>query len=374
MPTSADVAKIVREAAAEVILPAIASVEKVGEVDVSVVRNLGVGIGDASTFADCVTKDEKTAWLQAYANAIYDADKEGMKRINVPPTVVGAAPRLAARKFAIVRMLRCLVAPSSSGATASPGSITVIAKTEEEHSYSQDFPGSELESQQQLCASYYARPFHTEFVPKLAVLKRFCYSIKVDHKLPSLTRVPLSSLRANSFDSTFIMFKRWCVGACIVSVGMSPPHGFAADGFGDVNGTTLWLSWWDCLDLLDTLETQIGMLSEAGRTSVIESVVSIIAGATGQGSPRVTASCAIGRAVSDTIRIVSSAAVVQAEASRKRKSEEGDDPKMGPNGLERMKGGNPAGEPCKDFIKGRCPRAMCSFSHVPPAGPPATEQ
>ena len=36
----------------------------------------------------------------------------------------------------------------------------------------------------------------------------------------------------------------------------------------------------------------------------------------------------------------------------------------GPNGLERMKGGNPAGDPCRDLAKGKCAYASCSFSHA----------
>ena len=37
---------------------------------------------------------------------------------------------------------------------------------------------------------------------------------------------------------------------------------------------------------------------------------------------------------------------------------------MGPNGLERKKGGNDAGKPCIDFDKGKCPRNKCSFKHA----------
>ena len=37
---------------------------------------------------------------------------------------------------------------------------------------------------------------------------------------------------------------------------------------------------------------------------------------------------------------------------------------IGPNGLARMKGGNPAGGPCRDLAKGKCAYATCSFSHA----------
>ena len=40
------------------------------------------------------------------------------------------------------------------------------------------------------------------------------------------------------------------------------------------------------------------------------------------------------------------------------------EPRMGPNGLERKKGGNDAGKPCIDFEKGKCPRNKCSFKHA----------
>jgi hypothetical protein len=48
------------------------------------------------------------------------------------------------------------------------------------------------------------------------------------------------------------------------------------------------------------------------------------------------------------------------------------EPRMGPNGLERKKGGNDAGKPCIDFEKGKCPRNKCSFKHA--KGDPAEEE
>ena len=36
----------------------------------------------------------------------------------------------------------------------------------------------------------------------------------------------------------------------------------------------------------------------------------------------------------------------------------------GPNGLPRMKGGNPAGEPCEKHANGKCTFKFCSYSHA----------
>ena len=145
-----------------------------------------------------------------------------------------------------------------------------------------------------------------------------------------------------------------------------PLHSFESGGYGIVPGyADAWLSWYDCLDLLDTLEVAFVPLAEAAQTSVIESIINIVSGSTGSGRPRLTASCAIGRAVSDAIRIIAAAAAAEAGSSKRKVGDE-DPPKLGPNMLERMKGGNPKGELCKDFARGRCPRALCSFSHVKP--------
>lgn len=40
-----------------------------------------------------------------------------------------------------------------------------------------------------------------------------------------------------------------------------------------------------------------------------------------------------------------------------------DDGAIGPNGLARMAGGNPAGEKCSRFAKGACTFKFCSYSH-----------
>ena len=374
--------KIVTAANAQIILPAIATVEKVGVVSVSVLDCLGVGIDDSSTFADADNKAEKTAWLHKYAIAIIDADKGAVRQIVVPPAIVGSMERKAAKVTAVVRMLRGIVASAARVEGSSPEQrITVVAKSEDESAYSHDFPGCELEVQQATCADYYGRQFHADFVPKMAVMKRMCYCVRIDHKLPSLARIPLSSLRVSANESTFIQLKRWCVGLCIIAVGMAPPTGFSSGGYGEINGTTLWLSWWDCLDLLDALETQLPALPDTAHASVIESIVTIVASATGQGTPRPTASQAIGQAVADCMRIIAAAKAADASSPHKRKLEDAlDSPKLGPNGLERMKGGNPAGALCRDFGKARgCPRSLCSFAHVrpapqaPPDAPPAPQ-
>ena len=80
--------KIVTAANAQIILPAIATVEKVGVVSVSVLDCLGVGIDDSSTFADADNKAEKTAWLHKYAIAIIDVGicTTGTPRMNVAAT------------------------------------------------------------------------------------------------------------------------------------------------------------------------------------------------------------------------------------------------------------------------------------------------
>ena len=375
-----DAIQRVKNAGSELILPAVAAVEMVEEVTMSVLNNLGVGLGDGSTFSDAESKAEKLEWLQAYSKAIAQKDMGMVKQIAVPATITVKEERAAARLTAVMRMVRSIVSPDVSSGGGGTHNITVVSKTEEESAYSHDFPGTELETQQSLCSSYYSRPFHADFVPKMAVLKRMCYSVKIDRKLSSLARIPLSALRVSPLEPALVLFKRWCIGYCIIAVGVSPPAGFESGGYGEAGGSILWLSWWDCLDLLDTLEIQLALLGEAARTSVIESIINIVAGATGAGSPRITASCAIGRAVSDAVRIVASACAADAQ-SRKRKNDDGSgEPQLGTNGLVRMKGGNPAGAPCRDFKKNKCSRSTCSFSHElqtstqPAEQPPAAER
>ena len=380
VPTTPEASERASKAGATLILSAIAIVEKVTQVDDHVLDALGVGFDQGNTFSDCDSMSEKTAWLQEYTKALCLADYGAFKSIPVPASLTETDDRKQARVTTVLRMLRGLVDPKitvAAGASAVPR-ITVVAKTEDENAYSYDFPGTELELQQAQCAELYARAFDPLFVPKMAVLKRICYCVKIDKRMAPLARISLSSMRLSPNDTSFILLKRWCVGHVIIAVGAAPPPGFVSAGYGIAGHTVEWLSWWDCLDLLDTLETRLVALNEAARTSVIESLIEIISASSGHGNPRVTASCAVGRAVHDAIRIIAAAAASEAGGtSTKRKGDDGaDEPKLGPNGLARLKGGNPAGELCRNFAKGRCPRDKCSFSHAKPAAsaPAAAEE
>ena len=64
------------------------------------------------------------------------------------------------------------------------------------------------------------------------------------------------------------------------------------------------------------------------------------------------------------------------QAGTKRPLGDPDGDKLGANGLLRMKGGNPEGQPCIDHARGKCQRAKCSFSHEgkPKKGPKAEEE
>ena len=148
--------KRIADANAGIIVPAIAAVEKVTEVTSGVLDNLGVGLDDASTFDDADTEEEKTAWIQKYAIALVVADKGAIKKIVVPPAIVDSDEKKAARVIAVARMSTAIfgtkVAPKTKpDGSATTQNITVVAKTEEESSYTHDFPGSELELQQEMC-------------------------------------------------------------------------------------------------------------------------------------------------------------------------------------------------------------------------------
>ena len=58
--------------------------------------------------------------------------------------------------------------------------------------------------------------------------------------------------------------------------------------------------------------------------------------------------------------------VVAEQRAAKRAKLEDDVVPNTPNKLPRMKGGNPDGKLCKDFMKGKCKGATCSFSHEKP--------
>ena len=136
-----------------------------------------------------------------------------------------------------------------------------------------------------------------------------------------------------------------------------------------------YLSWYDCADLLETFEANVSGLSQEVQLSLVESLIKHLSHASGIGKPRPTASYVVARAVHDMILMIGNARTASVTPT-KRKLEDTPDElgggvMLGPNLLEKMKGGNPAGDACKDFLKGRCPRAKCSFSHAKkPKKPP----
>ena len=110
-----DARAVLEKAGAMVIAPAIAKVEVVHIVDKVVLEQLGVGVGSSTTFHDAETRDEKVAWMQAYANAIYMADPVGYKYIPVHSSIDVPEERHKARVFAIVRwMLRSICGSTSA--------------------------------------------------------------------------------------------------------------------------------------------------------------------------------------------------------------------------------------------------------------------
>jgi hypothetical protein len=337
----------------------------------AVVRNVGLGL-DGILLGDLKGASAKKKWALAYVKALIKADKGG-----IAAHTAAHGSDNEAKMFQLMRDIRGLfsaVTQEEGGAPGASPKITVVANSEEAV-YSMDFQPTDLEDAQKMIRIMYGRPFSVLVVPKHSVLKKIVYSIKVDMKMVGIDRVSMASLAAGPSDTALLRLRRYLVGHMLACAGTALVPGAMYDGgFGGVHASfpTQYLSWFDCCDLLETFETSVACLAEPIQESLVETLIKRMAHSSGTGFPRPSASCVVGRAVHEVISMVGSAQAVEHSLAALGKRRLDEDPPLetgggallGPNGLEKMKGGNPAGEPCKDFAKGRCPRPKCSFAHA----------
>jgi hypothetical protein len=334
---------------------------------------LGTGLAPGINYADATTAAERAAWIGAYVAGIKSADPGLWCTLTQPATVTGPDIE-AARKTQVARALRGLLAAIEKAPVEEKSATQkfIYAKNAEDIDFSEDFTCTDLENNNKRCGLLYGRRFHSQFVPKLAVMKRLVFSVVVDLALPSTTRISLASLRVTPDDGPLLLLRRYFTGLCLVCAEQGVFAECRDEGYGEVTAASyrLWLSWYDCAELLDTVEAYTAGLADITVTSIVESIINMIAASSGAGRVRLSGSAAVAHATIHAIPIIAAARAATAQAAVKRAvpdessdGESSDDDEVGPNGLVRMKGGNPAGSRCRDHAKGACPRKMCSFSH-----------
>ena len=382
VPCDADARGIFDRARANVIAAAVGEIEKVDKtvgITLQVLENIGVGLSSCEPFFDLETAKGKKKWSVMYLGTIKVVDPGMWAAATVDCPDEGAA---AAHMMRMLRSVLTGVEKAQQQGVAGDAKnnrITVVTADEGDDSYMQmEVGGDTIADNMQLVAIMYGRAFSDDFVPKIAVLKRMMYCVKVEWALATLCRITLKSLRVSPSDTPFILLKRWCVGFCLVTVGAAVPSPVLrmmtidSSGAGKVHGNfpVQWLSWFDCLTMLDTMEVALLGFSNEMQLGIVESTITVLAGVTRAGPPRLSGSAAMLHAARGIMATASSARMGSLSAKLSmdecQLADDGgerDPVVLGPNDLPKMKGGNPDGALCKDWAKGRCPRAKCSFRH-----------
>jgi hypothetical protein len=378
VPIDADVMEIIDKCGIRGLAPAMAAVECQIKLDKQTLNSLGLGSTKGVVFFDLNTAEAKRDWMLEYAKQLLTKDKVAFVKTGRDRGFKNGRDRILCVCRILRDMLEMVAADRLPGATTT-NKITVIQGDAEDNAYSKEFDGTWLEQQIHMAWVMYRRSFVAGILPKHAVLKKFFYSISVEKRLTSITRVSLKSLRVDPLDSATLILKRYLVGHFLCGVGACTLPEMEPFGHGDLGYEfpVQFISWHDCQDMLDTCEAEFPGLDDTVALAIVETIITSMVTKTGAGHSRMTASAAIGRTMHEINQITANAKI-SARAVRMALLEQGDgdeptpkktklgeaEPRMGPNGLERKKGGNDAGKPCIDFEKGKCPRNKCSFKHA----------
>ena len=378
VPIDADAVEIIDKCELRTLMPAVASIEMTKKIDKQMLYSIGMGAPEGIIFFDLHTAEEKKKWIGTYSTHLVAADKKAYIAFGRDRGFTDRRERIMCMCRALRGLLDALTAERLPSA-ATNNKITVVQGDAEDNAYSKEFDGTWLEQQVHMAWVMYKRSFVAGILPKHTVLKKIFYAISVEHRMASIARVPIKSLRTDPLDSAMLILKRYLVGHFLCGVGASALPSMDAIMYGDMGHEfpVQYISWHDCQDLLDTCEVEFAGLDDAVALAIVETVITNMVAKSSTGHPRLTASAAIGKTVHEINQITGTAKIstraVQVAMleqgrggeppAKKPKPGEGE-PALGPNLLERKKGGNDAGALCIDFAKGKCPRNKCSFKHA----------
>ena len=417
VPVTKEAATVLRATEATVLGPSIATVEGVGAVGLPVLSMLGVGSAKTAgqILAEAGSAKAKATLRESYAEELFDADAS----LDVLLGTGGNAAADRARALvAIARMLAGIVSQcqlATQRSIGSPGGVAplqVVAETEEERT--QAMPGyatDTVKEQKERLRKMYnirLRPFQ---LPKHAVLKKVAYWVKEEGQWPDPTALPLSKFKMDPTDSKQTMFERKMYATMTVAAGETVPAGVRDDGAGATTGFGVqWLNGELGQDLLVELSEHRDRLAkeEPGAMGRIVEMMDMAIAKGTEASSNESASLAIQKQMPEVAKYLmqyaatgekrrlsgqqgeerppkkkpkkqpkektprgsAAAAKLLGAGAGKAGKEEGWKPKWpdedgapGPNGLPRMEGGNPSGEPCARFLKGQCSFSYCSYKH-----------
>ena len=325
----------------------------------------------------------------------------------------GGTPAARAKNalLAVLRMLDAIVdsmreptTPRKGAATDKDGTAYVVTQNETERQFTnQAFDVDAASVRRQVLVNLYNLELTPHELPEQRVLKKTAYWVLMEGCFPDPDKVTLETMRRSATDSNCTLFRRLLNSVMLAGAGEKAAIKSRDEGSGELEGHGIqWCHAEQVIAVLKEMEEVRDQLTNAQVGGVCRVMIKSLHKATLRGKE--TLSLALSKAIAKMPEFIAlhtgrappgtgdeasedpdklggkkrkrgGAKKKKAEQAKKAaelakkggqlgarfKDAAGEE---GPNGLPRMKGGNPAGGPCKAFAeKGKCPYATCSFSH-----------
>jgi len=408
---------ILKECSASALAEAILKAEGVPKVTATILVMMGLGI-PTLVLSECTTAESKAKSRREISAALLAEDEEALLK------EYGGKGSTNARKVKAMTTISRLVAAvveealyqkeQSLSVAAAPAAgdqkpnLVLQQESEEDRGYVlTEYRTNDVKTNVTVVLKMYNLRLRQHFMPTHHVMKCLAHWWQVEQCWPDPARLPLSKFKRDADDTALLLFKRLVYGVLVVAAGAGVPAGIRDDGAGNLRKhVPQWANGNQLNELLLELEECQSKMDEATTKAVTTLMhVSMHKSTTRSGE---SVSLAAARQMSKVAEYVAAQSAkggdeegrsgkrkksdkggATADGKRKgdalstpekkRKGAQADTPRTlqsgskkypdevgakGPNGLERMKGGNPAGDPCRDLAKGKCAYATCSFSHA----------
>ena len=408
---------ILKECGASALAEAILKAEGVPKVTATILVMMGLGI-PTLVLSECTTAESKAKSRREISAALLAEDEAALLK------EYGGKGTLDARKVKALTTISRLVAAvveealyqkeQSLSVAAAPAAgdqksnLVLQQESEEDRGYVlTEYRTNDVKTNVTVVLKMYNLRLRQHFMPTHHVMKCLAHWWQVEQCWPDPARLPLSKFKRDADDTALLLFKRLVYGVLVVAAGAGVPAGIRDDGAGNLRKhVPQWANGNQLNELLLELEECQSKMDEATTKAVTTLMhVSMHKSTTRSGE---SVSLAAARQMSKVAEYVAAQSAKggdeEGRSAKRRKSDKGgatadgkrkgdalstpekkrkgaqaDTPRTlqsgskkypdevgakGPNGLERMKGGNPAGDPCRDLAKGKCAYASCSFSHA----------
>ena len=412
---SADCWETVKNMALEEMLDALCALEGVTELNLNVLKNIGLGSTAGVRLLGCEGAVEKSTYRQAYVTELVALDNSLAK---LAPGKKASERRMNSVKE-IARRLASLCdhlkkKDEQEAQTPTRSTLTVVTQSEEDRETTlTSLDSAGVTARRELCKEMYNMRVQPHEMAPMNQLKKIGYWVVTEQCFPDPGRYPYTKMTGASTDGNLLQFRRMLLGCVLIAAGVEAPKGKRDDGAGkkDLEKSPYAAQWANAnvaMDLLAQIDEKRDVLTNADIGHVCAALSTALFKATTLGGA--TLSLAMAQAMSMVPQLIQNALIVgpgrktktpaetgdpatgrqkeeagtkKKAVKRKREEDEedeeeptGKEPKgggkypdeegaMGPNRLPRKVGGNPLGDQCRYLKEGRaCPFQTCSFSHA----------